>query len=151
MKRFITMGSIDQFRTVVKNVQRAAQFVSYDEDTKEVTLNKEAKMPKVVATGTEKIHGCFEKNSLVTLANGEQVPISKIKEGVYILSYNHETKQQEVKKVIKSINQKLKKDWCKLVFDKSIIICTKDHKIWTENRGYVEAQLLKETDTFQTI
>ena len=56
-KRFIGFGSIDQFSTVIKNVKRTAQFVSYDEVTKEVTLNKDAKMPVITATGSEKIHG----------------------------------------------------------------------------------------------
>ena len=57
MKRFITFGSIEQFRTIVKNVQRKAQFVSYNEDTKEVTYDNSAKMPVVSAIGSEKIHG----------------------------------------------------------------------------------------------
>jgi len=56
-KRFIGMGSIEQFSTVIKNVKRTAQFVSYDEETKEVTVNREAKMPTIIATGSEKIHG----------------------------------------------------------------------------------------------
>jgi len=57
MKRFITFGSIDQYNTVVKNVKRTAQFVAYDEETKEVTVDRDAKLPVIVATGSEKIHG----------------------------------------------------------------------------------------------
>jgi len=57
MKRFITMGSIEQFSTVIKNVKRTAQFVSYNEETKEVTVDRDAKMPVITATGSEKIHG----------------------------------------------------------------------------------------------
>jgi hypothetical protein len=57
MKRFITFGSIDQFNTVIKNVTRKAQFVSYDEVTKEVTIDRDAKLPTITATGSEKIHG----------------------------------------------------------------------------------------------
>jgi len=57
MKRFISFGSIEQFSTVVKNVKRTAQFVSYNEETKEVIVDKDAKMPVVTATGSEKIHG----------------------------------------------------------------------------------------------
>jgi len=56
-KRMIGMGSIEQFRTIVKNVQRTAQFVSYNEETKEVITNKNAKMPVITFTGTTKIHG----------------------------------------------------------------------------------------------
>ena len=51
------MGSIEQFSTVIKNVKRTAQFVSYDEETKEVTVDRDAKMPVITATGSEKIHG----------------------------------------------------------------------------------------------
>ena len=57
MKRFITFGSIGQFRNIVKNVQRKSQFVSYNDETKEVIVNKEAKMPVISIFGTEKIHG----------------------------------------------------------------------------------------------
>jgi hypothetical protein len=57
MKRFINFGSIEQFSTVAKNVKRKAQFVSYDEETKEVILDKDAKAPVITAIGTEKIHG----------------------------------------------------------------------------------------------
>jgi len=148
MKRFISMGSIPQFREVVKNLQYQIRYDGLDEDGNAVYTDR--KMPTIKVQATEKIHGCFEKNSLVTLANGEQIPISQITEGSYILSYNHKTKKQEAKKVIKSINQKLNKGWLKLIFDKTEIICTKDHKIWTDNRGYVEAQYLTSEDIFQT-
>lgn len=149
MKRFIGFGSIEQMRTIVKNVKHSASYQGQDENGEPI-YDRTAKAPTLDFVMTEKIHGCFEKNSLVTLSNGEQVPISQISEGTYILSYNHKTKEQEVKKVIKSINQKLDKEWCKLVFDKTEIICTKDHKIWTENRGYIEAQNLLSTDIFKT-
>jgi len=56
-KRFISFGSIDQFRTVIKNVQRTAQYVGFDEELQRPQLNKNAKMPVVDAIGTEKIHG----------------------------------------------------------------------------------------------
>ncbi len=56
-KRFIGMGSIEQFSAIIKNVKRTAQFVSYDEETKEVTVDRDAKLPVIVATGSEKIHG----------------------------------------------------------------------------------------------
>ena len=32
---------------------------------------------------------CFEKNTLITLANGELEKISNIKPGTFILSYDH--------------------------------------------------------------
>ena len=44
MKRFIGFGSIDQFRTVIKNISHEAQYVGYDEVTKEVQMNRLAKI-----------------------------------------------------------------------------------------------------------
>lgn len=57
MKRFISFGSIDQFRTIIKNVQHTACYIGYDKELQRPQLNKDAKMPKVVATASEKIHG----------------------------------------------------------------------------------------------
>jgi hypothetical protein len=57
MKRFISYNSIGQFKEVLAKVKRKAQFVSYNEETKEVVLDSTAKMPIVKAIGTEKIHG----------------------------------------------------------------------------------------------
>jgi len=56
-KRFISFGSIDQFRTVIKNITHEAQYVGYDEVTKEVQMNRLAILPVITATGSEKIHG----------------------------------------------------------------------------------------------
>ena len=56
MKRFINMGSIDQFRTVTKNLQRMVQYQGQDENGKAV-YDKNTKMPIITAIGTEKIHG----------------------------------------------------------------------------------------------
>ena len=151
MKRFIKFPSIKQFRDIVKDVQFNAQFVSYDKETQTLVTDQTVKMPVVNAFATEKIHGCFEKTTLVTLANGEQAPISKLEIGTYILSFNTVTGVDEYKKVTGVINQKLDKEWCKLIFDSTTIICTKDHKFWTKNRGYVEAQYLSSEDIFRTV
>ena len=66
MKRFITFGSIDQFRTTIKNVQHTAQYVRYDEVEDIQIMDRSAKMPIVVATASEKIHGT---NAAVCFSN----------------------------------------------------------------------------------
>ena len=97
---------------------------------------------------TEKIHGCFEKNQKVLTKNGYK-KISKINENDFVLSFNHKNGKFEYKKVKKSINRNLSKKWVKLIFDNGKeIICTEDHKIFTKNRGYVEAKDLNENDEF---
>jgi len=148
--KMIKYPRTEQFRTVIKQVTKKARFNGYDEEAKEVIWDKDAKLPTLGFHGTTKIHGCFEKNTKVMMSNGEEVSIKDMKKGDYILSYNFKTNEQETKKVTKVVNQDLKKEWCKLIFDKTEIICTKDHKIWTENRGYVEAQNLTSEDIFKT-
>jgi hypothetical protein len=65
MKRFITFGSIDQFRGVVRNVKNTAQFKGVDE-AGEPIMDRSAISPTYTATATEKIHGsngsvCFSE------------------------------------------------------------------------------------------
>ncbi len=57
MKRFIGYGSIGQFRDVVRSIKERAQFVSYNEETKEATMDRNKKLPILHCTATEKIHG----------------------------------------------------------------------------------------------
>lgn len=139
--------SIEQWRNVVSKVSQRTAYVGKDENGNPI-YDGTRKKPTIQFVKTVKIHGCFEKDTLVTLANGEKEKISNLKPNTYILSYNIETKKQEVKKVLNVINQKLDKEWCKLTFDDTSIICTKDHKIYTKNRGYVEAQYLSYDDEF---
>ena len=56
-KRFITYGSIDQFRTIIKNVQHQARYKEWDEVNQVPIYDSSIKMPKITCTGSEKIHG----------------------------------------------------------------------------------------------
>ena len=56
-KRFISFGAIEQFGSVVKTITHEAQYVGWDEEAQESSININAEMPVIVATGTEKIHG----------------------------------------------------------------------------------------------
>ncbi len=55
-KRFITFGSIGQFRQVLKTVTEVAKFVRLDENNNPI-YNHSATMPIITGTVTEKIHG----------------------------------------------------------------------------------------------
>jgi len=57
MKRFIDFGKISQFRGIIKDIQRTAQFVGIDKDTGHAIYNKYKRLPILIARGTEKIHG----------------------------------------------------------------------------------------------
>ena len=150
MSRMIKYPSINQYRQVVKEITERACFIGLDEEGK-ARFDYLKPKPVVDFSITTKIHRCFEKNTMVTLANGEDVKISELESGTYILSYNTGTNTQEIKQVKAVINQKLNKEWVKLTFDKTELICTKDHKIYTKNRGYVEAQHLTSEDIFETV
>ena len=56
MKKFITYGSIEQFRKIIKDVKHTAQYIGQDDDGNAI-LDRCAKMPILTATLSEKIHG----------------------------------------------------------------------------------------------
>ena len=65
MKRMINYRSIDQFRTVVKNVQHRCAYIGQDENDNAV-YHPSPDYPVITATATEKIHGsngavCYNK------------------------------------------------------------------------------------------
>lgn len=66
---------------------------------------------------------------------------------VFVLSYNEETKQNEFNRVYEWLNQGESDDLYEIEDEKgNKITCTGEHKVFTLNRGYVEAKNLKETD-----
>ncbi len=145
----IKYPSIDQFKTVIKAVAQDTRYAGRDEN--DHPIYNQDPLPTLDFIGTCKIHGCFEKNTLITLANGEKVPISEIQIGTYILSYDVKNDNEILKKITNIFNRiddKIK--WCKLIFEDRYIICTKDHKFYTKNRGWVEAQFLNNDDIFIT-
>lgn len=142
------MPSIEQFRNVIANVNRQFNFVGLDDNGEAIYDHTKIK-PKLTFTGTVKLHGCFDKETLVTLANGEEVPICDIKIGDYILSYDIERNDFIEKEVVHTENGESDKVWVKLIFDdNSFIECTEDHKFYTKNRGWVKAIDLDENDLF---
>ena len=144
----ISYPKIPQFRNVVSAIKHQASYVGQDDDGQPI-YDGSIRKPILTARGTVKIHGCFSKDSLVTLPNGDSVPISKIKVGDEILSYDLENHKHVTKKVLNTFERDLDKKWIKLHFDNgSFIECTEDHKIWTSNRGFVEAKNLTPDDDF---
>jgi len=68
------MPKIEQFRTVVSNIKRTAQFVGLDENG-DAIVDRDAKMPTVTFTGTVKLHGT--NASIVRTSDGQIYPQSK--------------------------------------------------------------------------
>jgi ribonucleoside-diphosphate reductase alpha chain len=66
--------------------------------------------------------------------------ISDIKVGTYVLSYDHILKKQVVNRVL-TVWENFAEDnnQMKIVTTEDTILCTKNHKIWTKNRGWKSA------------
>ena len=70
MKRFITMGSISQFRQTIKDVQHQAQYRGFDQEKQVMIMDRFAVMPIVNATASEKVHGT---NAAVCYSNSDGI------------------------------------------------------------------------------
>ena len=93
---------------------------------------------------------CFIEGTLV-LASIGQVKIEDVKVGDEVWSYNHQTGKKELKKV-KHIFRNKTKEWYHLhIFNQNTnkeekITCTKNHRIYIKNKGYVVANKILEKD-----
>lgn len=98
-------------------------------------------------------HKCFHYDTLITTSKGN-LKIGDIvnnKIDCSVLSYNHSTNKYEFKKITNYFKNNVQENLIELEIlgeDNKIhkIKCTKNHKIYTVNRGYVEAELLTKKD-----
>lgn len=133
MKEFT---SIESFRHVIKHVR-------------DYTSKVGKPLPTINFEGTVKLHGCFSKNTLITLADGDRIPIDSLTKGTQILSYDFINSTQVISEIEEVYINDLEKEWIKLSFDDGTEInCTEDHKFYTANRGWVKAIELNNDDEF---
>jgi len=98
---------------------------------------------------TEKIHGCLDENTLITLGNGEKKRIKDIVEdenyiGSKILSYDFDKNKQTFDEIEFLYNNGESEDWVKLIFDNGIrLIVTENHIIHTK-QGEIKAKDIEE-------
>lgn len=104
-------------------------------------------------TITEKCNGgceyCFDGDIEVSTPNGK-VKIKDLNKDDLVISYNLDTRKQEIKKILATSKRLYKGQMVKLTFDKAVILCTPNHKFWTSN-GYKEAKDLTEEDELEVI
>lgn len=87
------------------------------------------------------------------MTNIGEVDIKDIVESklnVRILTKNHENNNNEYKKILRYDKNEGKRLIKIITLNNKEIICTEDHEIWTENRGYVKACELTTEDIFLT-
>lgn len=96
---------------------------------------------------------CLHGDTLVQTNQG-QIPISQVimdPNGFLVLSYNHETNQLEYTEILSGDMTRPNAEILEIVVEgedgkESVLRITPDHQVWTENRGYVDAENLTETD-----
>ena len=146
--RMVKFPSIEQYNTTVKNLRMHFQYDGKDEDGKAI-YNTSKELPTIRFYGTVKLHGCLYENSIVTTEHGSKA-IKDILVGDKVLTFNENTGCKELKEVKKVLCQRLNKPWVKIVFDNgNNLICTADHKIFTHNRGYIEAKDILDSDILE--
>lgn len=91
--------------------------------------------------------GCFLPNSMVTLSNGLKVRIKDVMIGDKVSNYFSGEGE-----VVNSFKYNVDEELVELEFENGkIISCTKDHEIYTKNRGWVKADNLTIDDDIQEI
>lgn len=97
---------------------------------------------------------CLDGNTLVETNLG-QMPMSAIvadPNGFLVYSYNEETDQMEYTEILSGDMTRPNAEIIELQIQDengeiSVLRITPDHQVWTENRGYVDAENLTENDT----
>jgi len=95
---------------------------------------------------TEKIHGCFREDSLVTMSDGTQKPIKDIVVGEKVKTYDVDKglfTHSDVEGVLVQ-DETDQLDWFELEFDNGqTLVCTEDHPVLTTD-GWIKARDLTE-------
>lgn len=105
--------------------------------------------PTIKFKGTVKLHGCFANDTLITMSDGTYKTIDSIKVNDVVQSYDINNQAYTNSRVLNTFSRSLNKEWVKLHFSNGHTIeCTADHRFYTKNRGWVEAQNLTSDDEY---
>lgn len=94
---------------------------------------------RIGLTGTLSGMKCFDKDTQITTQEGTK-KISEVTTNDVVLTYNEISQQTEYKKVLNTFNNGISNEMIKIYTEKSYIIVTPKHKIYTTNRGWVCAE-----------
>lgn len=85
---------------------------------------------------------CFEAATKVLTKNG-YTPISELKVGDWVWSFNHDTRKSELARV-EAVRSRRVSDVVQVETSGGRkMLCTPNHPFWTEERGYTRAEYLK--------
>jgi len=98
---------------------------------------------------------CLRGDTIIIIASKqrkgkhERIYLRDAKIGDLVLSRNTETKMDEFKRISNVAMTNPKAEVLQIVNGVSDIVCTPEHKVWTENRGYVKAKDIKRGDNLR--
>lgn len=87
---------------------------------------------------------CVEKGTLISTLNG-QIPVERIQDGTFVLSYNNSLELIESKKAYCTFHHH-SNSWIEIEVGQKIVVVTPEHPFYIVGKGWVEAQYLIEGD-----
>lgn len=151
MGKFIKFTEIKQFRNVVQDLKHQVQFIEFNEETQKPVYDWSIKMPKIIITGCEKIHGCLKFDTLITTKEYGDIPIKEIVDNKLkcnVLTRNLETEKNEWNLIENSWHSESNKNWMKITLDDDTeLFLTEDHEVFNpKTKSYIQAKKLQIND-----
>lgn len=136
----LVMSDKEKFINTVKGIMKIARQHESDGDTMVV----------------EKVDGCLHPDTVIKTKDGDKTIyqiITEFRSGISneVLTYNEEEKINEYNLAQNPRINNKGKEWIQINLENGFFIrCTKDHKFYTKNRGWVEGyQLTSEDDILE--
>ena len=87
---------------------------------------------------------CVEKGTLISTEKGK-IPVEKIQDGDYVLSYDNSSGSAELKKTHCTFHRE-SDSWLEIQVGQKTVVVTPEHPFYIVGKGWVEAQHLAEGD-----
>ena len=138
---------------LVKTPYRVAKmygelFKGYEQDPKDIltTFAADGYDQIVLLKNIELYSMCLSGDTMIETPGG-RTPIKYLNHGDWLFSFDEEENKMVLKRAINPRITGRKKQLWHVYTDKSSLLCTADHKILTQNCGWIQAQNLNPGDS----
>jgi ribonucleoside-diphosphate reductase alpha chain len=151
LKMIKRISAKNLFKTIMKTqVETGMPYLTFKDAMNRANPNKHDGMignGNLCLSGDTIVNARID-DSFVDLRMEELVEIYKENKNISVKSFDHETDTTEYQTLTDAFLTYEKSNVMKLTDSETgnYVICTPDHKIWTENRGYVQAKDLVSSD-----
>ena len=141
-KAYNTVPARSIWTKIIRNMHKCAEpgLINWDNFTK----NNSYYYAPVVGTNP-----CFHGDTLIETVHGK-IPIKDIKDDTYVYTMSNDG-SLNIKKATASWMSGRNRLVCKIKYKGGYLTVTPDHKVYTLNRGWVQAQNLKHGDRLKSI